>query len=303
MKLKSGFSMIELILVMVVLGIVSSMSATIIAQVYSSYIVQRAMHDATTKVEIAASIIYNRLSHRVSVTTVGRNINDDSDISVVSDIEDASRYRVVEWYGMASDSFNAGVWSGFCDVDASSSSAIDTPGSNLANLTDIVTNASSSSVDDMAIIFADQLFTSDTAYSPLCMGYVDDSCIAGVRSVAGTTISLDQNYTGLRVAEHYKLVRSAYALVPTSNGEEGKDGSTLFNLELRYDYQPWRSDVAGNAYKTAPSVVLLENVSVFKFSGKGDTIRFKICVDERIGTSSKGDGEYLSICKEKAVIR
>ena len=308
-QLKKAFTMIELILVMVVLGVVASMSATIISQVYASYIIQRAMHDSTTKVELAASILYNHLSNRVAITTVGRNEDDNIDIKHVSEILPTDTFSVLEWYGVAIDSFNAGAWNGFCDVldfNGTTTARISTPGSNLGLLSTIVENTSISTpattVGDMAIIFSDQFFnrvaSPSVAYDPLCMGYQNTSCIATVQGViSGTTIiTLDQNYVNMRLSEQYKLVQSAYAIVPVAQSE-----GDLFDLELRLDYQPW----LGENYfdETTPRRVLLENVSVFRFSGIGDTIRFKLCVDERIGTKSDGTPEFVSICKEKAVIR
>jgi len=88
-RLRRAFSMIELILVMVVLGIVASMGATIIAQVYENYIIQRGMHETTMKTELAASIIYNRLANRIAKATVG--IHEDCNITYVNDITDASK--------------------------------------------------------------------------------------------------------------------------------------------------------------------------------------------------------------------
>jgi len=58
--LRRGFSMLELIFVIVILGIVSSIGAEIIANVYESYIVQRAQHRASIKTELAAIQIANR---------------------------------------------------------------------------------------------------------------------------------------------------------------------------------------------------------------------------------------------------
>ncbi len=46
---RSAFSMLELIFVIVILGIVSSIGAELIAKVYENYIVQRALHRSSLK--------------------------------------------------------------------------------------------------------------------------------------------------------------------------------------------------------------------------------------------------------------
>ncbi|MEA2028427.1 MAG: prepilin-type N-terminal cleavage/methylation domain-containing protein [Campylobacterota bacterium] len=310
---KKAFSMLELVIVMVVLGIVSSMGATIITQVYQSYIMQRAMYNTTTSTELASSIIYNRLSHRIARTTVGRSL-DGVSTEFVNDITNSNTYQVLEWYGNAVDSFNANTssgipaWSGFCDINAPATNGgnIVTPASDLNLLKTIIPNLSTTTtVDNMAIIFSSKDFSSTQQYDYRCMGYSNTNCIATINDVDGANniIILDNNYT-MRIHEQYKLTRSAYALVPVRQRDRDGDGDNdIFDLELRYDYQPWEGESFTDS--ATPSKTLIENVSVFRFSGQGDTLRFKICVDEQIGGDSTdaGDGEYVSICKEKAVIR
>lgn len=56
-KMRVAFSMIELVFVIVILGIISSIGAEVIAQVYESYIVQRAQYRASAKTQIALNQI------------------------------------------------------------------------------------------------------------------------------------------------------------------------------------------------------------------------------------------------------
>ncbi|SHO80513.1 hypothetical protein MNB_SV-15-1381 [hydrothermal vent metagenome] len=307
LKFKKAFTLIELIIVLVVLGIVSSMGATIISQVYMNYINQRAIHNSSLKTEIATSIIYNRLSYRISSTTVGRNLNDNNDIVLVTDIKNPENYQVLEWYGVAIDSFNANsatrrpAWNGFCDVEGSNM-GVATPGSDLSLLDEVVRNTSSSSLADLAIIFNNRRYSKDVPYDISCIGYTNNNnCISKVSSVDSDmeTIIL-ANKDLKRVVEQYKLIRSAYAIVPVNERDvQTADGNTisLFDLELRYDYQPWSSNNENYFDDDTSRGILVRNVSVFKFSGMGDTLRFKICVSENIGE------RFITTCKEKAVIR
>jgi prepilin-type N-terminal cleavage/methylation domain-containing protein len=297
---RKALSMIELIFVMVVLGIVASMGATIISQVYSNYINQRALYNSSIKTEIASSIIFNRLSYRLTNTTIGRNASNKNDIELVTNITDSDKYSILEWYGMAVDSFNANdkdmrpAWNGFCDVDGSNRIQIATPGSNLTLLKDIIENISNSKISDLAIVFADPQYSSTKEYNFKCMGYINSSCISRVSDL---DINLESfklaNNDSKRVVEQYKLIRSAYALVPVNKRDY--HGTPVFDLELRYDYQPWQGESYND--KDTSRGILVRNVSTFRFSGMGDTLRFKICVSENIGNRN------LTTCKEKAVIR
>ena len=100
------------------------------------------------------------------------------------------------------------------------------------------------------------------------------------------------------MTDQYKLVWSAYAVVPTKiNATERSDRGfkstdEIYDLTLHYNYQPWNAETYSENNST-----LVTNVESFRFVGKGDTIRFKICVVESIGNTS------IRSCKEKAVIR
>jgi len=65
---RSALTMIELIFVIVILGIVSSIGAEIIANTYESYIIQRAEYRASMKTELALNQIANRLRYAIPGT-------------------------------------------------------------------------------------------------------------------------------------------------------------------------------------------------------------------------------------------
>ena len=77
--------MIELIIVIIILGIVSSIGSEIIANIYKNYLLQRATHRASLKTEVAAQQIANYLSYRIPKTTLARNPNDITDNIYVTD--------------------------------------------------------------------------------------------------------------------------------------------------------------------------------------------------------------------------
>jgi prepilin-type N-terminal cleavage/methylation domain-containing protein len=271
--LQRAFTMLELILVIIVLGIVSAIGAEIIAKVYENYIIQRAHHRASIKTELAALQIANRLRYAIP-GTVYRIKNDDTLETIDSSLTGAgSDYKGLQWVGYDGDSFEAVSssadrrpgWSGFVDVANSSTdiSHLKSSGSNLSLGGTIIQNLSpgSKSISDAYI-------------------YFPDASYFRVSSVSGDIITLSSS-TSKTVHEHYKLAWSSYALVVENGGE----------LNLYYDFAATPAATRGTTKQ-----LLLKHVKTFKFKGAGRTLRFKLCVDEEIG-----DDFNVTSCKEKAV--
>lgn len=302
-KLRKAFSMVELIFVIVVLGIVSSIASEIVVKIYASYLTQRAVHNSSLKTELAATQLVNRLTYSIPGTIIGRLSAAVYD--PIDTIPLGSTRTTLEWIGYDADGFGAAgtgtdarpVWSGYCDVNASSLNALSTPGSRLTDLSTIIGNLSGSTLANAAVFFPD-------TYTAMTVGFQGGTSNAGANLVAGntgaTTLNLDAGPTGRIIKEHYKLAWTAYAVVPVQLANDVKvargfqASDTLWDLKLYYDYQPWE----GENYLNGSSQTLLTNVSVFNFRGIGDTIRFKVCQRENVG------GTYsINTCKEKAVIR
>jgi len=284
---RNGFTLLELIFVIVILGIVASIGSELIAKTYYHYIIQRAQHRASLKTELAALQIANRLAAAVPGTVIRRletngsieGINDPMLLDTTGDT-----YTVLQWVGADMDSFNyyddgskkVG-WSGFCDVEGSDKTHILTLGSSLNFTNTIIENLSKNSAG-----IATKHLSNAALYFPYDMTEHNLS--------AATSIAVGENNITLSTAiahivEHYKLAWTSYALVVESNAEGGKD------LKLYYNFPPIPgTNVAGS------SSLLMKNISTFKFKGTGQTIRFKICKQENIGEDFN-----ITSCKEKVV--
>ncbi len=273
-KNRLGFSMIEVIFVIIVLGIISSIGAEIIAKVYENYIVQRAQHRASIKTQLALNQMVNRLKYAIPDTIVRRKSrnsdNENIDTLMSNDSQD---YTVLQWVGSDKESFNAisadnnrkPGWSAFCDLNASDETHISTPGSNLALANTIIKNLSNDVVD----IEKSSIFFPN-----------DDNTSHAIDSASGEMITLEDN--ALRIAERYKLAWTSYALVVEEE-----------ELRLYYTFDPV---VGVDIEDDVPHQLLLKNVTTFKFEGRGSTIRIKLCAKEKISENA-----YISSCKEKAV--
>ncbi len=265
--LRDAFSLLELIFVIIILGVVSSIGAEIIANVYEGYIVQRAQYRSSMKVETTLTQIANRLTYAIPGTVYRRN-GLAGTAELITTPFTSSNYTVLQWVAKDADSFNAistgknrlPGWSGFCDVNESEDKAVlSTPGSNLGLASTIIGNLGGS------------LAGSRVYFS----GYPDTP--HAIASGAGEDITLSATPT--RIVEHYKLAWTSYAL----SVEDG-------DLFLYYNFTPTPAVAIGGSKS-----LLLKNVTNFKFIGDGRTIRIKFCVREQIG-----DG-FIPSCSERAI--
>jgi prepilin-type N-terminal cleavage/methylation domain-containing protein len=317
-KQSKAFSMLELIMVIVILGIVASIGSSIIANIYENYVLQKAIHNSSLKTELAAQQIANLLSYRVRGTTLARNPDDLSDNYMLfrSSTAKDNKHTVIEWVGSDADGFSSTLlpaWNGFCDIEASSQTSVVTPGSSLDIANSIMANLSNNAVsldagEDPSIFFRHQLYAKESnnsvevLYKALsddgttgCMGIVDadTSCISTVTRNGKEVLDFSGAAAGTSnkvIAEHYKLSWTSYAIRPVKT-----KSNELFDLVLYTNYRPWEGTRLSGGWP-ATSSTIIKNVSVFKFTESGNTLRFKICAQESIG------GEFnITSCKEKAV--
>ena len=308
----SAFSLIEVIFVLLILGIISSIGSSILVQVYESYITQNALYKVNTKTELAANQIVNRLNFRVLGTSISKDINNNGYVEgthwiQLRDIQPvANSFTTIEWIGYDNDSFSANTkpgWSGMANYSTATTEQFFTPGSDLSYSREIIYNLSNKDIDidtetgnSAAVLFfeTENRYNGTDEYDPSCMGLVDPSntnCIFNVARDNNSTLKFIGTDKGTPkiITERYKLAWSAYALVPKENT------SGLNDLYLHYNYQPWNGE-AYNDEETSTRL-LIKNVSVFKFTENGGVLQFKICVQENIGQDFN-----ISTCKEKVVL-
>ena len=74
LKEKKGFTFVELIFVIIILGIISSIGSSAIVQTYQSYIMQRSVHSASINTELAINQLANRLTYRMDLVFWPENL-------------------------------------------------------------------------------------------------------------------------------------------------------------------------------------------------------------------------------------
>ena len=310
-KMQKAFSLIEIIFVLIILGIVGSISSQIIVQVYESYIIQNALYKVNINTELTAKAIVNRLAYRIQGTTISKDISktgytENVDWKKLRDVMQNDKFTTIEWIGFDNDSFSASTqsyWSGIADYTTATTNQFTTTGSTLSSAQTILYNLSNKKIklDETenskvpAVIFHQEnnFYRDGQEYNPNCMGLIDPThteCIFRVQRNNNDILRFLDAKTKI-VTEHYKLAWSAYAIVP-----EDDDGDGLFDLYLYHNYQPWN----GESYrdKNTKKSLLMRNMTVLKFKENGGVIQFKICAKEKIDSKNS-----VTSCKEKAVIR
>ena len=318
--------MLELIFVIVILGVVASIGSSVIVKVYESYIVQRAVHRASLKTELAVNLLANRLTYRIDTSVLAHQPGAFAAADMLPlralPIAAANTHRALEWIGYDNDGFSTQgsqatlptlpAWSGFVDLTnpLTTYASVLSTGSSLLNETIILNNLFPNMANPAMLFLANNYHNNvggNTPYTATCLHRIGGAagCMFPLQFpfLAGTQFNF--NGEGDRVAgnmlytEFYQLAASAYAVVPEPNDAVGRltaNGTNVWDLFFYSDYQPWEGNPR-ETYINGTRSLLLPNVSVFRFTQEENSIRIKICSIESIG------GTDISICKEKAVIR
>jgi prepilin-type N-terminal cleavage/methylation domain-containing protein len=307
MVMKKAFTMIELIMVIIVLGIVASIGAEIIVKLYDNYMRTRTINALETKTEVALEQIAKRFQYRIKDSTIARRFNDATglanNILPISSPNLDNTYKIIEWIGYSNESFLGTPrpgWSGFIDMDdintSSALGTLKTPDSNLTSAQNIMNVLTRSDVNltanhEAALIFKRPWDIKDFGWEDNNANHDDNATlkvIINANDIFQTSNELDPT---TEIYEQYYLAASAYALVP----DNGVAANTRdFNLTLYYNYAPW----LGQNYTNGNFSVLVEHVNLFHFRQDQTLLRFKLCIHD---ANQTGFGERIVVCKEKVV--
>ena len=116
--MKRGFTLIELVFVIVVLGIISMFGADLYTKIYKSYVHVRAVNQLEARTQNAMMLITNRLEDRIKSSTIGRELSSNQFVPI-SDLTDP-KYDILEWIGQSVETRNINKrnpgWSGFMSM-------------------------------------------------------------------------------------------------------------------------------------------------------------------------------------------
>ena len=308
--MKRAFTLLELVVVIVVLGIIAMMSFNTIMNIYSNYFQTRTVNELETQTEIALEQISKRLEHRIKPSVIARkpsggflSLND-------SRVNLNSGYEILEFIPYAYEIFNdvpsgsskAGRYSGYVDLAKSSpASGLISPGSNFStevvetikDLTckDDTRNATCVDFKDkdggVVAIFSDVYYDVQNSFG--YQGILNlDIAKVGVKSTDGDTLEIS-GFANKQISEQYHLAYTANAIVPEQSADPKDTANGVFDLNLYYNYRPWM----GQGYKNGEKATLAKNVTRFVFTEKNGVIVLKLCM--------RAKNSEITICKSKAV--
>lgn len=124
---KRGFTLIELIISIVILGIVASMTIHMIFSIYKNYMQNESIARLSAQTELVLNQISKLLQHRIKGSAVVRKHNEnnpaqDKVVALISAGADAAgdpKYNILEFVPYSFDLFDNEIYSGrrtFCSI-------------------------------------------------------------------------------------------------------------------------------------------------------------------------------------------
>ena len=315
--MKRAFTLLELVVVIVVLGIIAMMSFNAIMNIYSNYFQTRTVNELETQTEIALEQISKRLEHRIKPSVIARKT--DGDFLALNDnrVNLDAKYEILEFIPYAYEIFNdvpsgsnkAGRYSGYADLTKSSpATGLISPGSNFS--TEVVetikdltcredTNATcvdfTKQDGGVVAIFSDVYYNVQSSFGysngtmPVSLDIAKVGLKGGQSGLNGNTLEIS-GFGNKQISEQYHLAYTANAIVPEQSADPKDTANGVFDLNLYYDYRPWM----GEKYKpNGEKATLAKNVTRFVFTEKNGVIVLKLCM--------RAKNSEITICKSKAV--
>jgi len=307
--MKRAFTLLELVVVIVVLGIIAMMSFNAIMNIYSNYFQTRTVNELETQTEIALEQISKRLEHRIKPSVIARKTDGAFLALNDSGVNLNAEYEILEFIPYAYEIFNdvpsdnkAGRYSGYADLaNSSPATGLISPGSNFS--TEVVetikdltcredTNATCVDFKNkdggVAAIFSDVYYDVQNSFGYKGVSNLDIAKV-GVKSIDGDTLEIS-GFANKQISEQYHLAYTANAIVPEQSADPKDTANGVFDLNLYYDYRPWM----GEKYKpNGEKATLAKNVTRFVFTEKNGVIVLKLCM--------RAKNSEITICKSKAV--
>ena len=306
--MRRGFTLLELIFVIVVMGILAKFGTNILVTTYQSYATSVTNTRLQFNTELALKQIANRLQYRIKDSVVAGVATPLATAGGGETTLQWIGYDIDGWLGNAATwtgAYYQPTWSGFIDVNADPTGLIapptgflNSPATNVVAENTVIqalrANGSATNFNaDAAIFFTGENSSTTTYYG--WGGVARNTQINTSAHRVGDTGAPNQlmdttgaTFAGTDVYENYKLAWTAYAIETRDFDGDGDD-----DLVLSYDFQPWTGDTLANG----TAVLLLHNVDTFTFQAVGSSIQIEVCTHEQ---NLLGGGQY-AICKETAI--
>ena len=326
--MKRGFTLLEMIVTIVILGILSAGTFVSLQHLYLRSAKSKALSDLSSESQVIVDQLSALMYDRVPSSVIGYDGNGTAGLHDFKSIYALdNNFTVLEWIGVASESHKLRAYSGFIDMNASDGTArrLSTPPSSDQNAIEQNLTAKFGGVhtivsgnDSFRLVFAGA-FDDGAIYDDFnnTFGWhsKDANKTYSIESINGGNIILKNTPINLalkEIHEKYYLVDSAYAVAL------GRDVNTDLNcsnldintsaldynntLLLFYNYRPWKSqtfcaDRGTLGAKEGNVTILSKNVSGFEAGVINGSIYFNITMNKKIRASDNN----VTISKQKAV--
>jgi prepilin-type N-terminal cleavage/methylation domain-containing protein len=296
---RRAFTLVELIIVIVLLGILGVMSTDIIAHTYRNYVYQKEIADlqSRSKQMLDQLGVYLERSLKPSVARYD-GINHRSIWGLGVTDANLSNGNYLEWIGKDTESLR-GIWdetknriypgySGLANVRDSNGTFVITTDCNLSvidttqeDITDVPDSLDGLNATPRAALY----FVYANSDGDVSQHFwVNPASLFGIAALDGPNGIITLDSMPPEIGEQYYLTYSAYGIQLEADG----------TMWLYWNFRPWN----GETVTAGTKLLLMENVTSFEYwSESEDTIlRLKVCL------GIPGDDE-TTFCKETVVLR
>ncbi len=288
--MRRGFSMVELIMTIVLMGILSGGTYISLSKLYTKKAKAKAISELSFDSARITNQISALLSHRIPSTVIGYDMSNGTFESIYSL---SQQYGVLEWISQDFENLRAKNYSGFIDFDACdvATKMLFSPDTNI------------SKIPDAALIFAG-------SFDEGMGGYASDfsenfgwhkhhaSQVFTINN-ASKDENLTLNTKPDTIYEKYFLASSAFAIAraedvnATCRASLETEDDTLL---LYYNYKPWLGETFCD---DANVTILSREASGFEVNFIDGSLQFKLTLERNI--KKPGKNLNIKISKEKVV--
>jgi len=301
-KNKKAFTLLELVFVIAIIGLLSTLGVRFMVEAYKSYLFSAINNRLQNESATAIEFIAKRLSYRIKDSVIARDLTTGTNTNNFVPVQSAigANFTVLAWVGSDIDGWrgiNNPLWSGIIDLDIdpiNQNLRLVSPNTNTVTMNQFITNLSygTGGINNSALYFiglSDSNVLTDYGWGRNAAFIQDQNgSMHPINNAVNQTVflplPLNQDFTNIDVFEYYKHAWTAYAIVHTANGD----------LFLNYNYQPWN----GHSFNNAPNIrsqLIMQNVATFQYRAIGSLLKIQICVENQL------TGQEYAICKEKTI--
>jgi prepilin-type N-terminal cleavage/methylation domain-containing protein len=289
---RSAFTMVELIMTIVIMGILAGGTYISLSQLYTKSAKTKAISELSFDTTLIANQISALLSHRVPATVIGYDSNRSEFVSIYN-IE--KEYNTLEWIGTDFERYKAEKYSGFVDFAKSDKDI------------NMIFSPDTSDINSSALIFAGSFDEGSVVY-----GSDFNNSFGWHGNSSNKIFEINSTSTGdklglitkpSKIYEKYYLLKSAYAIAKYDNNissctsiSNSNITATDKSLLLFYDYYPWK----GETFCDDAKVTILSNeASGFEVDFVNGNLQFNLTLERDI--RKRGRDLKVEISKQKVV--